>query len=155
MRRSISGRGPQIRSIGISRHGAPAHQLLPFLGANPRHHRFALLSLRLVPWQKDDAGRKTAGLGQLHVKLVERDACEKFVRQRGKNAGPITGVRLTTASTAMIHAAKNVARIADDLMTALALDVRHETDAATVVLVLGAIQPRSPGLPAGGIRLTR
>src|SRR5690606_19243520 len=65
---------------------------------------------------------------------------EELVRQRREDAGAVAGVRLRAARAAMIHAAEQVIRIADDLMAADAFDVRDEADAAAVVLHVRAVE---------------
>src|SRR5690606_1820557 len=95
----------------------------------------------LVGRQEDDAGAEAPGLGQLGAERGAGGLREELVRQRREDAGAVAGVRLGAARAAMIHSAKEMVRIADDWMTANALDVRDETDAAAVVLHLRAIQP--------------
>ena len=53
----------------------------------------------------------------------------------------------------MVHAAKQVIRVADDLMTALPFDVRDEADAAAVVLGFGPVKAARLGGSCFGFRV--
>src|SRR5690606_28740292 len=123
----------------IDRHDAPADEALALFLADPRDRVLAERALALVGRQEDDAGAEAPGLGQLGAERVARGLREELVRQRRQDAGAVAGVRLGASRAAVIHSAKEMIRVADDLMTANALDVRDETDAAAVVLHLGAI----------------
>ena len=81
------------------------------------------------------------GAGNVTAKLSLRDPRQKLVGQRRDHAGAVAGVRLGAARAAMIHAAQEVIGVLDDLVAALAFDVRDEAHAAAVVLELGPIQP--------------
>jgi hypothetical protein len=48
----------------------------------------------------------------------------------------------------MVHAAEQMVRIAHDLVTALALDMRNESDTTAVMLEFGTIE--APSRPAAG-----
>jgi hypothetical protein len=54
------------------------------------------------------------------------------VRQSGQDAGPVSRIRVTPAGSAVIHVPQHFIRVQNNLMAALALDVGHESDAATV-----------------------
>src|SRR5690606_6697984 len=130
----------EVRAVRIDRHRTPADQPLAFLRADPRDRLLADRALVLVGRQEHDAGAVAAGLGQLGAERRASNLCEELVRQRGEDAGAVAGVRLGAARTAMIHSAQQVIRVANDLMTADAFDVRDEADAAAVVLHFGAVE---------------
>jgi len=69
-----------------------------------------------------------------------RDFRDELARQRGENPRAVAGVLLRAARTTMVHAAQQVIRVEQDLVAPLALYVRDEADAATVVLELGPIE---------------
>ena len=60
--------------------------------------------------------------------------------QGRQDAGAVARVGLAAARAAVIHAATDQIRIRDDLVAALTLDVRNETDATGVFLVVRAIE---------------
>ncbi len=130
-----AGRRSDIRLVGIGRHHAPADQRLALLGTDLLDHGLALRALGGVGRQKDDAGGEPAGLRQLGAAVDARDFRQKLVGKRRQDAGAVTGVRLAAARATVLHAATDHVRIRHDLVTALALDMRNEADAARIALV--------------------
>ena len=79
------------------------------------------------------------------MQLFARDALEEAVRQRGQDPGAVAGVDLGAARSAMIDVAEHGRGVDQDLVAALALDVRDEADAAGVVLEGGVVEPDLAG----------
>jgi hypothetical protein len=141
LRSGVARAVTQVGGVGVRRNDAPPDQRLAFLGADRGDDGLAALALACIGRQEHDAGRKLAGRRQRSAERLLRDLSEKLVRQRREHAGAVARVGLGTARAAMIHAAQEVIGVLDDLVAALAFDVRNEADAAAVVLELGAIQP--------------
>ena len=80
------------------------------------------------------------GVRKRGVQLLARDALEEAVRQRGEDAGAVAGVHFRAARAAMIDVAEHGRGVDQDLVAALALDVRDEADAAGVVLEGGVVE---------------
>ena len=62
------------------------------------------------------------------------------MRQRREYSGPVAGISLGAPGAPMIHAAGDQIGIRDNLMTALAFDVRNKANAARILFVLRAVQ---------------
>ena len=67
--------------------------------------------------------------------------CEKLVRQRGEDAGAVARVRLAAAGAAVVHVAQHFLGVDQNLVAALALDVRNKAHAARIVLERRVVQP--------------
>ncbi len=65
---------------------------------------------------------------------------QKLVRQRGEDAGAVARVRLAAAGAAVVHVAEHFLGIDENLVAALALDVRNEAHAARIVLERRVVQ---------------
>ena len=69
-----------------------------------------------------------------------RNLLQERFRQSGENACTIASIGFAAASATVIHVAQDLIGIQDDLMTRLPLDVSHEANPATVLLVGGIVE---------------
>ena len=81
------------------------------------------------------------GFGQLEVD----DLAQEGVRHLDEQPGAVAGVDLGAGRAAVVEVVQRGQRVRDDRVAAPALDVRHEGDAAGVVLVRAVVQPCGPG----------
>jgi hypothetical protein len=95
---------------------------------------FAAGSLGRILGQKHDAGGELTRLRQLRAEFFLHYAAEKLVRQGRQNTSPIAGVWFATASTAVVHIAQDFFGINENLVAALAFDVRNKSHSARIVL---------------------
>ena len=82
------------------------------------------------------------GRGPVFLKLDH--LAEETIGHLDEDAGAITRVRVRPAGTTMLEIDEQIEGLANDLMRALALDVRDETDPARVVFVARTVQPLAP-----------
>jgi hypothetical protein len=136
----VLGGGADVGRVDPGRHAPPAEQLLARLGDQSRDGVFALLPLGGVGRQEDVAGRIEPGRGQRDLELVLRHEGEELVRQGRKDARAVAGILLTAAGAAMVHVDEHLARVLDDLMRPLALDVRDEPHAAAILFIGGVVE---------------
>ena len=67
-------------------------------------------------------------------------AREKLVRNLDQDAGAVAGFRIAAAGAAMRQVDQDLDALLDDVVRALALDVRDKADTAGIVLVGGVVQ---------------
>ena len=94
-----------------------------------------------IPRQKHVAGGEAAVFGERFAELVADHALQQLVGQAGQDTCAVSGVGLRAAGAAVVHAAQQMIRVANDLMAALTLDVCDEADATAVVLKFGPVEP--------------
>ena len=82
------------------------------------------------------------GRGQRETQ-ARRFALEESVRNLDQNARAVAGLRIATASAAMGQVDQNLDALENDVVRLPALDAGDKADAASVVLVLRAVQPLS------------
>ena len=141
-------RSAEIGPLRVDRDLPPAYELLTFGGADPCDFGLAVRAFGRVGRQKDDPGGKPARSRQLGAEILADHLAQELVRQRREDACAVAGVGLGAAGAAVIHPAQQMIGIADDPVTAFALDVSHEADAAAIVLVFGPV--KAAGLRGAG-----
>ena len=60
---------------------------------------------------------------------------QEFVGNLDENAGAVTGGRIRSAGTAVVHLRVHRERLDDDIVRALAFEVGDESDAAAILLL--------------------
>ena len=81
------------------------------------------------------------GGGSSALELLSHDALQELMRQGGEDAGAVARVRLAAAGAAVVHVAEHFLGIDQNLVAALALDVRNKPHAARIVLERRVVQP--------------
>ena len=130
-----SGRLAQLAIVGW--HIAPAQDGLA-LGPHDRLKAlFARPALLGVRRQKDHTHPILARPGQLHVGAHRP---QKTVRYLHQYPGPVAGVFLTPARSAMVEVLEDGQGLLDELVGCVALDVDNKADTAGVVLKRRVVQ---------------
>ncbi len=92
--------------------------------------------------KKNHAHAVLAGRGQRETQ-ARRFALKKSVRNLDQDARAVAGLRIAAAGAAMRQIDQDLDALQDDIVRLAALDVRDKADAASVVLVLRAVQSLS------------
>ena len=135
MRLRLSRGGADIGTIGIDRQFTPAQELLALLGDDLLDDLLAARARAFIHRQKHVTGGVPALFRQFHTEVLFCNPAQKFIRQAGQDAGAVTGVGFTAAAAAVYHALQDMVSIEHDLVTGFTLDMSHETDATTVLLL--------------------
>ncbi len=136
----LGAHGGRHRHLAVDRHVAPAQQYLA-LGLHGTFEFLLAGEARRVFLRQEDladavfAGRRQLDAGGGHL------GAEVFVRDLDQDARAVAHQLVGADGAAMVEVLEDLQALRDDRMRALALDVRHEADAAGVVLVRGVVHP--------------
>ncbi len=154
-RLGLQSRGADVGRPGIGGHLPPTDQPLTLLGNHLLDHLLAPQPLLFDRGQEDEPRGKLAGSGQVGGQVLPSHFSQELVRQGGQYPRPVARVGLATTRPPVVHVPQDLVRIQNDLMAPLPLDVRHETDAARIVLVRRIVQSLSNRAPGRPIRVHR
>ena len=91
--------------------------------------------------------RRAVGPGRRQGKRHE--VAEDAVRHLDEDAGPVPGAGVRPAGAPVLQVDQEVEGLSDDVVGAVPLDVRHEADAARVVLVTRPVQSQVAAFSTG------
>ena len=132
------------RHLAVDRHVAPPQQHLA-LGLHGALELLLAGEARRVLLRQEDladavfAGRRQVDAGGGHL------GAEVFVGDLDQDARAVAHQLVGADGAAMVEVLEDLQALRDDRMRALALDVRHEADAAGIVLVRCVVQPARSG----------
>ena len=117
----------------IGRHSPPAEEALPLQRGNPLHQLHRIVARRLVARQEAHRHRVMAGLRQAEAQPLGPMA-QQFVGDLNQAASAVTHQRVRADRAAMIQVHQDLQPAPDQFVRFSALDIRHEANAAGVVL---------------------
>ena len=138
----VRPRGPRYLpdGIGVDRRIAPAENFETFLPDHPVHHLATALALLVISREKDHAHPIGAGRRQREAESPGF-ADEKRMRNLNENACAVPGLRVAAASAPVRQVDQNLNALQDNIVRPVAIDIRHETQAAGIVFLTGVIEP--------------
>jgi len=128
------------RHFAVHRHVAPPQNHLP-LGAHGALEFLLAGQPRGMLARQEDHADSVFALGRQHHALAGELFPEIRIRDLNQDAGAIAAQRVRTDRPPVIEVMQDQQRLLDQRMARLALDVRHETHPAGVVLGRRAIKP--------------
>ena len=140
------GRAPE-RSV-IRANVAPAEGNLPLVADDPIEQGLARHTVAGLGGQAHHPHTVELGPGERDAE-PRALAAEERVGHLNEDAGAVAGVRLAPARPAVEEVLQHRQRLIDDPVGFVACDVHHKTHPATIVLVVGVVQP----LPRRKIRM--
>ena len=126
--------------LRIARHIAPANQHLAFILDRALNLVFAGQARGRLARQKHHAHAVLAEWRQLDA-LLRHLLAEKLIRNLYQNACAIRCLGVSSYRAAMRKIVEDSEPLLNDLVALFALDIRHKTDATSVVLIRRVIQP--------------
>ncbi len=130
-----------VGALGVRRHASPADELLSLICDDGLDRALAMLALAGDLRQEDQARGVLARFRQLDPEILLGDLGQKLVRESRQESSAVAGIGLAPARAPVGHAQQDLVGVIDDLMAPFALDVGHEPDAATVLLVARVVKP--------------
>jgi hypothetical protein len=68
------------------------------------------------------------------------------VRQLQEESRAISGIRITSTATSVVHVAAHFEDAEDEIVAALALEMTEKSDSAGIVFILGAVEALGLGM---------
>ena len=116
-----AGGRTDLRLLRADGYVTPAQALLTLLSDDRLHGLHALFALGLDSGQEHQAGTEPAFRRQLQTQIFLSHFTQKALRQSDHNTGAIPGIRLATATAAVLHIHQHLQRIEHILMARFAL----------------------------------
>ena len=128
---------------------APAQKRQTLFFADDLKQLFGLIALQLILREKEHANAVFTLFPQGDAQLG-RNLLKEFVADLCQNAYAVAGLALSVLACAVLKMLHDLQCIVNGLVALAALDVHDRTDAAVVMLKLGAVQPGG-GLALGKV----
>ncbi len=125
------------------------HAEVEFLGDAGKGLNVFGASLVVLGVEEQVADGVLALSGKLDAEVALGLAAEEGVWDTGHDTGTVTVTSVGTDGTTVGHVAEEEARIGDDLVCGLALDLAHETDTTSILFVVGVVETLGGGQRAG------
>jgi len=129
----LAGLGGLAERRVVGRHGAPAQKVLALRLDDALEGLLDLAADGRVAREEDDAAAVLAGGGEGEPRFLGR-LLQELMRHLHEHARAIARVGLAAGSAAVVEVRQDLQRLLQDLVRFAPVHVRHETDAAGIVL---------------------